>query len=79
MKIVDLHFYTGRNIYSHYPVRRHAVDRNFPGLSYRRDLTLPTAYRAADIREHSCSRRRRAVLSKLKEGTYLGMWLSMSS
>ena len=52
MKIVDLHFYTGRNIYSHYPVLSMLLDlETFRIIVQTVTRLLPTAYlRAADIR-----------------------------
>ncbi|HZK25232.1 MAG TPA: cyanophycin synthetase [Oscillospiraceae bacterium] len=76
MKIVDLHFYTGRNIYSHYPVMRMLLDlESFQ--NYRTDCDPTFASRILQalptLCEHTCSRRRPGgFIERVKEGTYLG-------
>ena len=76
MKIVDLHFYTGRNIYSHYPVLSMLLDLE-TFQDYRTDCDPTFADRILKelptLGEHSCSRRRPGgFIERVKEGTYLG-------
>lgn len=76
MKIVELHFYTGRNVYSHRPVMKMLVDlgiyRSFrtdrdSGINERLLAILP------GLAEHHCSRRRPGgFVERLREGTYPG-------
>lgn len=76
MKIVDLHFYAGRNIFSHYPVMRMLLDlESFQ--NYRTDCDPAFASRILkalpSLREHTCSRRRPGgFIERVQEGTYLG-------
>jgi cyanophycin synthetase len=76
VKIVELHFYQGRNIYSHRPVMRMLLDlaqwrtfRTDRHPEFGRELLrhLP------GLAEHHCSRRRQGgFLERLHDGTYLG-------
>ncbi len=76
MKIVELHFFSGRNIYSHRPVLKMLLDLEEaacfrtdadPGFVGRLLAVLP------GLEEHKCSRRRRGgFLERIREGTYLG-------
>jgi cyanophycin synthetase len=74
MKIVDVHFLAGRNIYSHRSVMRVLLNLQ-QWRTYQSDsvlcnqllLTLP------GLTEHYCSRRRHGgFVERLKEGTYAG-------
>ncbi len=76
MKIVELYFFPGRNIYSHYPVMKMLVDldtvsdfctNSDPAFAKRLLQLLP------GLKEHTCSRRRPGgFIERVIEGTYLG-------
>ncbi|NLZ93126.1 MAG: cyanophycin synthetase [Firmicutes bacterium] len=76
MKILELHFFPGRNIYSHHPVMKMLVDldsaKDFctssdPAFAKRLLQALP------GLGEHKCSRRRPGgFVERVVEGTYLG-------
>ena len=76
MKIVDLSFISGRNIYSHRPVMKMLLDlsnrKNFrtdmdPNFCRHLLLALP------GLHDHHCSRRKPGGFAeRLSEGTYLG-------
>lgn len=76
MKIVDLSFIAGRNIYSHRPVMKMLLDlsdrNNFrtdmdPNFSRRLLQILP------GLNDHHCSRRKPGgFVERLREGTFLG-------
>ena len=76
MKIVELSFYPGRNIYSHRPVMKLLLDLE-SGKNLRSDL-LPgfcslMLKMLPGLAEHHCSRRRPGgFVERLHEGTYLG-------
>lgn len=76
MRIVDLHFFPGRNIYSHRPVMKMLLDLD-KFKEYRTDcdpsFTGRLLNKLPGLLEHKCSRRRRGgFLERVREGTYLG-------
>ncbi|HHX75583.1 MAG TPA: cyanophycin synthetase [Firmicutes bacterium] len=76
MKIVELHFFPGRNIYSHRPVLKMLLDLE-AAACFRTDADSGFAGRLLAVlpglEEHKCSRRRRGgFLERVREGTYLG-------
>ncbi|NLM46231.1 MAG: ATP-grasp domain-containing protein, partial [Firmicutes bacterium] len=76
MKIVELHFFSGRNIYSHRPVLKMLLDLEADAF-YRTDADPDFVDRLLAVlpglEEHKCSRRRRGgFLERVREGTYLG-------
>ncbi|MCR3921297.1 MAG: cyanophycin synthetase [Firmicutes bacterium] len=76
MKIVDLHFFPGRNIYSHRPVMKMLLDLN-SFKDYCTDCEPAFANRLLQILpgmlEHTCSRHYPGgFIERVKEGTYLG-------
>ncbi len=76
MQIVDIFVYSGRNIYSHYPVIKVMLDLGAYADKTTDQLPLFTDQLLSlipTLREHYCSRSTPGgFVQRLKEGTYLG-------
>lgn len=74
MKIIDIHFFPGRNIYSHRPVMKLLLDLG-EWRSCRSDSDFANRLRSLlpGLTGHYCSRRRPGgFIERLEEGTYMG-------
>jgi cyanophycin synthetase len=76
MEIRQLNVYSGKNVYSHYPVIKATLDLGCHANTVTSDIPLFTDRLLSllpTLREHHCSRGRPGgFVERLREGTYLG-------